>query len=397
MRFLHLLGPTAVELSTFILTLILPTVGAVNFTTVSSPNLDLSGLGRVALTGDFDSISLYTYQGQSENAFNTNGSQSLLTQLPNGAFTTLFTSDAYILAMCPYKLRNGSLAGIVVGGNFTRLGPSQVQGATLYDPNSNSVQPLSGLTGSVNALLCDQETGNVYVGGDFHGANSTNAVVWAGEQGWTDMPFQGFNGPVNAITKAPDGNIIFGGNFSGLGNTTTPAAKDQQVINLSSANISASPSTDTDGFSDPKNIVCKTEGQDGAGNTWLLRDNTPGFWRADLNFGFEPTKLRIRNTHQDGRGAKTFRFTAFPINGILNLTYTDHGSGRNFTCDATCPLSNDPTVKYQDFHFINVIGMNSFQIDISDWYGNGGGLDGIELFQDSMLFQASAELNYRLT
>ena len=385
MRLSNLLGPAAVELSAILFALVLSMVGALDFQAVASPNLDLSGLGRVALTGDFDSISLFTFREQTEDSFNTNGSQSLLAQLPNGAFATLFSSDAYILAMCPYILKNGTLAGIVVGGNFTSLGSSQVQGAALYDPDTNTVQNLTGLTGSVNALFCDQEMNSVYVGGDFRGANSTNAVVWVGGEGWMDMPFQGFNGPVNAITKAPDGNIIFGGNFSGLGNTTTPTAKDQQVINLFSANISASQSTSTNGFSDPRNIVCKVDGEDGVGNTWLLEDKTPGFWKASMNFGFEPTKLRIWNTHQDGRGTKTFRFTAFPINGIMNFTYADGNSDRNLTCDATCPLSDDPTVKYQDFHFVNVIGMNSFQVDISDWYGNGGGLDGIELFQDSML------------
>ena len=101
-----------------------------------------------------------------------------------------------------------------------------------------------------------------------------------------------------------------------------------------------------------------------------------------MGFGYEPTKLRIWNTHQDGRGTKTFRFTAMPIDGIMNFTYTDPATGQLASCDARCPLPANSTEGYLDFHFVNVIGMSGFQIDISDWYGNGGGLDGIELFQD---------------
>lgn len=355
---------------------------AASFTPVPPPGLNLGDLGRVALAGDFDAISLYTYQEQNENPVTTNGSQSLLSQMSNGGFATLVSADASIVAMCPFVLKDGTLAGVVIGGNFTSLGGIEAQGIALFDPSAGKITPLPGLTGQVAAVLCDQNTSTVYVGGDFKGGNSTNAIAWVGTAGWTNLPFAGFNGPVRTIAKAPDGNVLFGGSFTGLVNTTTPTVLDQQVINLSTAKLSTRASTAANGFSDPKNVICKSDGQDGAGNTWLLQDDTPGFWRADMSFGYEPTKLRVWNTHQDGRGTRTFRFTAFPINGILNMTYTDPTTNQVIACDARCPLSNDPSVKYQDFKFVNVIGMNGFQIDISDWYGNGGGLDGIELFQD---------------
>merc|ERR1712000_436553 len=126
---------------------------------------------------------------------------------------------------------------------------------------------------------------------------------------------------------------------------------------------------------------CRTGGVDGPGNTWLLADNSLGFWKATFGFGFQPTKLRLYNTHLDGRGTKTWRYTAFPINGIMNFTYIDPATGRNESCSSECPLSSNSSVQFQDFHFVNVIGMNSFQIDISAFYGSGGGLNGIELFQ----------------
>ena len=376
-------------------TLLRPTQG-VNFTPVPAPSLNLQSLGQVALAGNFDSISLYSYQQQSEGSFGTNGTQSIIIQLPNGDFATIATADGSITAMCPFVMRDGKFAGVIAAGNFTSLNGAEAKAAAMFDSQTGQVTPLPGITGTVNVLLCDKDTNTVYVGGDFKGVNSTNAVAWVGMSGWANLPFQGFNGPVNSIKQAPNGNIIFGGSFTGLGTstTTTPDQKDQQVINISSANITSGGTTTTTGFDNATNIVCKTSGQSGAGNTWLLADQTPGFWRADMNFGYVPSLLRIWNTHQDGRGTKTFRFTAIPINGIMNFTFTDPDTGeQGLYCDARCPLTANTSVPYQDFHFENPVGMSAFRIDISDWYGTGGGLNGIELFQNDTYAYAVNSLN----
>ncbi|KAK0118768.1 hypothetical protein ONS96_011853 [Cadophora gregata f. sp. sojae] len=367
----------------------------ITFTPIPSANLDFKKLGRVGLAGDFNGISLYQFKGQNENGFNTNGSQSVLSRFPNGGFADLAAADAGIQAMCTFMLETGVMAGVVVGGNFTSLGGMESQGAALFNPNTSVITPLTGLSGQVSALLCDQESSTVYVGGSFKGANSTNAIAWVGTAGWTNLPFAGFNGPVTSISKASNGNIIFGGSFTALGNanSTGPSLPDQQIINISGANLTSGSSTTTAGLSDPANIVCKTSGVDGPGNTWLLADNSPGFWKATFGFGFQPTKLRLYNTRLDGRGTKTWRYTAFPINGIMNFTYIDPTSGRNASCSSECPLSSNSSVPFQDFHFVNVIGMNSFQIDISAFYGSGGGLNGIELFQDDIFAYAINTFN----
>lgn len=354
----------------------------VSFHPVPPPDLDLSRLGQVVLTGDFDAISLYTYSEQTQNGFSTNGTQSLIVQLPDGTFLPSATTDASIKALCPFVMKDGTLSGVIVGGNFTSFGGTEAQGIALFDPNTSKPTPLPGLSGHVSAILCDQVTNTVYVGGDFTGANSTNAIAWVGNSGWANLPFAGFNGPVNSIAKAANGNVIFGGSFNGLGNTTTSMKKNQQVINLSTATITSGSSTSLTGFGEPGTIACKSDGQDGAENTWLIEDSSPGVWRADMAFGYEPSMLRIWNTHQDGRGTRTFRFTASPSNGIMNLTYTDPSTQKEVACSAECPLSHDPNIKFQDFHFVNIVGMNGFQIDVLGWYGKGGGLDGIELFQN---------------
>ena len=389
MRIPSLLGLTA-ELSCLIhlsplLTHLLPIAHALDLTPVPQTELDLTELGRAALTGNFDAISLYTYQQQNADAFSTNGTQSVIAHLPNGDFANVANADGYIKTMCPFVMQDGTLAGIILGGNFTSLGGVEAQGVALYDPNSSKVTPLTGLTGTANALLCDQESSTVYVGGQFKGAASTNAIIWVGDSGWANLPFEGFNGPVNSIIKSSNGTIIFGGTFTSLGNKTAPMKRDQQVINIATANLTSDGTSTTEGFNDESNIVCNTGDQDGAGNTWLLQDNAPGFWRADMNFGYEPSLLRIWNTHYQGRGTKTFRFTAIPLNGIMNFTFTDPETGEEALCDARCPLSSDPSIPYEDFRFINTVGMSAFRIDISEWYGQGGGLSGVALFQNGAL------------
>jgi hypothetical protein len=344
------------------------------------------------LAGDFTGISLYQFEEQHETPFSTNGSEALLARMPNGAFAPIVKTDATIRTMCSF-IKNGAMAGVVMGGNFTSLGNMQSTAIALFNPNTSQITPLSGLSGEVNSILCDPDSSTVYVGGSFVGANSTNAIAWVGTQGWTNLPFAGFNGPVTSITKASNGHVIFGGSFTGLGNASTPSKPDGQIINLSSGTITSGSSSGIQGFSDPKNILCKTGGADSAGNTWLLRDQSPGFWQASFGFGFRPTKLRLWNTHQDGRGTKTWRFTALPINGIMNFTYIDPSTGRNASCTSECPLSNDKSVQFQDFHFVNVIGMNEFRIDISDWYGSGGGLDGVELFENDIFAYAINDFN----
>ncbi|KAH6898392.1 cortical protein marker for cell polarity-domain-containing protein [Thelonectria olida] len=359
---------------------------AISFTPVESANLDFSKLGRIGVVGDFSGISLYEYEGQTERTRSTNGSESLLSQLPNGALGSLVSSDASIKALCAFELKNGEMQGVVIGGNFTSLNGTQSKAIALFNPNTTEITPLDGIEGEVNAVLCDQERDTVYVGGNFKGANSTNAIAWVGNEGWTNLPFAGFNGPVNAITKASNGHIIFGGTFTGLGNTSTPSTPNAQIINLSKANITAQSSSSKSGSSDPENIICSN-----GANSWLLKDDTAGYWDADFGFGFKPTKLRLWNTQQEDRGTKTFRFTAFPINGIMNLTYTDPDTGKNKTCTSECPLQD--TAEYQDFYFVNRVGMNRFRISISDWYGNGGGLAGIELYHDDIFAYAIEDFN----
>lgn len=384
------LGP---QLATYILTapiLFAPSARA-NYTQTAAPssNLDLSSLGRVVVGGTFDSISLYAYSGQNEN-LSSNGSQSLLTRYPDGTFQSLglVDADAVIAAMCPFTTSGGTLNGVVVGGNFTSLGGVETASIALWSPEDGSVAPLPGLTGPVRAIYCDGDTSTVYVGGSFMGANSTNAIAWV--TGWTNLPFAGFNGPVDSITKNSAGNIVFAGAFTGLGNATTPNARDAQVVSLGGGNISSVGTTSDAQYSDPRNIICSSSE---SGNAWLLEDGfVRGYWQGSYGFGFNPTKLRLYNANVEGRGTKTWYFERLNDGGILNMSYVDPSSGQTEYCSQDCPLPENNSTA-QDFRFVNVVGTSAFRIWITDYYGAGGGLSGIEMFQDDMYSYAVRAFN----
>ena len=377
------------ELAAFILTL--PLLGAkgasaITLQSAPSPNLDLSQLGRVAVAGDFDSISLYQYAGQNENVYNNNGSQSLLTRYPGGGFDSLGLSDAYIESMCYFK-RNGK---VVLGGNFTSVAGTKAESVALWDPSSGGISPLTGINGKVSTVYCDNDAGVLYVGGMFTAGNSSNAMAYTKQ--WQNLPFAGFNGPVNTITKNAAGNIVFGGLFDGLGtsNGSTTTTPNTQVVNLAGGNITASGTSTTAGFDDPTNIICRT-GEDVSGDTWLLADNTGGWFQGDFSFGFIPTKLRLYNTKYQGRGTKMFYLEDMNMGGILNLNYID-ANGQNQSCENLCPLPKGNT-SAQDFYMKPTVGMSTFRLWITEWYGDGGGLSGIELFQDDIYSFAVNDYN----
>ncbi|KAL4803220.1 cortical protein marker for cell polarity-domain-containing protein [Aspergillus unguis] len=404
MRFPSLFGPATAGSSTVLqlwLLSHLSPVSALSFESVAQPELDLSRLGQVALTGNFDALTFYSYAEQSNAHPGNDDSQSILAPLPNEILTTLSTSDADIRAMCTFNEQSGEYSGIYVGGNFTSLGNVKAQGIAKYDPISNKVTALPGLTGSVSALLCDRETKSVYVGGSFQHGNNSNAAAWAIGDGWKDLSFGGFNGQVNTIIRNDDGNIIFGGSFDDIGSSSSSSSNSSsssskkmgQVINLSNATISSSTTSTRTGLNDPRNIICQTSGDGGEGETWLLADYALGYWRADMRYNFSPSKLRVYNTHFEGRGTKSFLFRRLPDNGIMNLTYTDPATGDDVSCDQYCSLSDDESEEYREFTFVNSVGMTGFMFEVRDYYGDGAGLNGIEVYTSDVFTYAINDFN----
>ena len=64
---------------------------------------------------------------------------------------------------------------------------------------------------------------------------------------------------------------------------------------------------------------------------------------------------------------------------VVTLSYVDPIKGLS-ECSNSCPLSPN-NEDYQMFTFIGRQELTGIQIDILEWYGDGGGLRGIKLFQ----------------
>lgn len=158
-------------------------------------------------------------------------------------------------------------------------------------------------------------------------------------------------------------------------------------------------------YSDPSSIVCNN------GNAsqmpWLLQDGVPGYWEASFGYPVQPSLFRIGNAHYDNRGTQIFRYIndifllnehkikvdicssiiALGSNEYFELSYTNTTTHETTTCTTNCVLSNDPTIAYQDFTVLNSISTNAIRIQIDSWYGDGGGLSSVEIFESGILFQ----------
>lgn len=80
---------------------------------------------------------------------------------------------------------------------------------------------------------------------------------------------------------------------------------------------------------------------------------------------------------------QTFTYLSDPTNPSSPLT----------TCDWECPLSDNPSIPYQDFLFEDSLNITGFQIDVDQWYGAGGGLHQVSLLSDGAYSYAVDSLN----
>ncbi|KAK6203196.1 cortical protein marker for cell polarity-domain-containing protein, partial [Scheffersomyces amazonensis] len=248
------------------------------------------------------------------------------------------------------------------------------------------------------------------------------------------------------------GSIIFGGKFNTLGlsnlllhNTTSNSSKislnetsngsiitAEQLISLRHGiftNVNGVPNQDE------SSIICPSNG-----NTFSIDPNQGGEWLVELPDemkGITPTKARLYIPPGDN-GIKLFRIYSYPNNGIMNLSYIDPSTNEITFCDAWCPLLTatdlenfanynkqnlnttnktnsifiddngslsmyyDPSTKtktlgygagFQEFAFVNDVGIDQIGVTIIDWYGSNGVLGGFELYQNAIYVYGNDTLN----
>ncbi|ANB13486.1 Rax2p [Sugiyamaella lignohabitans] len=359
--------------------------------TVSLPSLNLGDLGNIGLVGSFDGVSQYSYVGQQESAQLPQNPyfDSIIAQLDSEQFLIQAHSNGIVNSAC--LLRDS----IYFSGNFTNITQIQGQKSTsqayplgfaYINTTTGEVTHVTSTNapeGAINTLYCDQNSNTVVAGGSFTFNKTTGVAIFdVTDSQWKSPLFGGFGNEssIDSISLLSNNNMLFGGSFTSLNasdvfstkiNTTT---SQEQQVSFKLAQIDAEGTAPN---SDATSILCPSDS-----SSWALTDGRQGTWQASLPYSFSPTRLRLYNLNDPTNGVKTWRFLAFPINGIMNLTYVDPTSGEKLICDAWCPLPQHGTVDYLDFEFINVIEMDGFQLFLLDNYGSYAGLSGVELFQD---------------
>ncbi|KAK9463651.1 cortical protein marker for cell polarity-domain-containing protein [Lipomyces oligophaga] len=360
------------------------------------PDVDLKLLGKSGLIGNFRGISVYEGQSQLSSlqllSSDRGTDDSVVISTDSNLFLDQFHSDGLIKAMCLLS------SNVYMAGNFTSIGSTSALTVAVLDSSSGTISALGeGVEGSANTIYCDSDNDLVYIGGSF----SKNVAIWnASSSEWIDLPFGGLiGGPVNAIVKFNE-NLIFGGKFTGLGtssmnSSTTDSLSTntdyRQRINLSNGTVTVT-SNSAGSYDDPRSVLC-TEGLTAKESTWLAAAGEQSTFTVSTSFDFSPTRLRLRNSAVTNYSTSYFRFIALPLDGILNLSYVDPESGITHYCDAFCPLANISTADYQDFDFVNVVGMDGFSLDLLDSDENGVGLSEILLYQEDIVAYAVNTFN----
>ncbi|CAB4484018.1 hypothetical protein RhiirA5_415984 [Rhizophagus irregularis] len=386
-----------------LLTLLISCIGILQvvYVTAERPKINFNGLSQILIPGQYNGISEYSSASQKE-IFDS-ASDSFITQFPNGTFQLVGTSSSNgtINAICILPRSNDEM-DVYIGGNFNSIGGITVNNIARYDPSAKTFSPLiEGLDGPVYSLYCDTINSIVYVGGMFSAPIKTtnnidpadfvgNVAIWR-DNAWVALPFKGFNGPVYTIAyNEPNNTIYFGGQFDATGDGTFGDISNIQPINIQNSTITGGNSAVREEFGDPTVITCSAE-PDGPGTTWLMRDNIPGFWRAEFSVKVTPSMIGIKNTNVEGRGTKAFRLIATADMSVITLSYMDPIAGLT-QCSDSCPLSSD-NVEFQMFSFVSQLEIIGIQVDILEWYGLGGGFHGIQLFQSDIVVRAANDNN----
>ncbi|CAO1613791.1 unnamed protein product [Parajaminaea phylloscopi] len=384
-------------------------------TSASFPSIDFDALGAVGVAGSFSGLEVWSQAASSLNPANayTPGASTVIERSSNGTLTQINATEpgGTIQTVCGRSAPPGT---VFVGGNFTQIANVKTRSIASYDPGTRAWDAMAGgLNGTVTSLLCMDDL--LLAGGDFTGpvtmlntADSRyrgNVAAWNyTSKAWQPLDFGGLNGTVHTMAPgANSSNVRFGGQFetqfgnvgingslSGTNTSATSLSDKWAPVSLGMSLFEGGPASRDASFAEAPQILCP-KGPDGAGNTYLFRDNTAGALRVSLYQKVHGRAFRLGNTFHQGRGTQNFSITSLPDNKVLELLYLDPETKKNVTCTTNCQLYHSAQVPYQDFLVTNATAndapggikeMSGFIFSASTWYGAGAGLHILELLSD---------------
>ncbi|KAG2184143.1 hypothetical protein INT44_009158 [Umbelopsis vinacea] len=267
------------------------------------PGLDLSAFQQLGIVGDFAGLSRFSNPQQFES-LDVN-SATILSKSNNDTFESIISTPGTLNAACKLPQGGNSNAyDVYFAGSFTTINNTVTNNIAKMDTQTGNIVSLqSGLNGPVYALYCDPSSSTVYVGGAFN----TSVMMWRSGT-WTPMPWKALDGPVYTIAPNPVTNtIFFAGQFQSTMDGVYGNSTVSQPVPLNSPSSVGSGNTASNPTkNDPTSIICPTSTSNLHNHTWLLEDDTPGYWEANFGETVIPQTFRLANTFYDGRGTDKF-------------------------------------------------------------------------------------------
>lgn len=291
----------------------------------STPQIDYTALGTVALLGQFDGLSFYNNSAVTlSSSSNNTKSSTLVSQNGDGEIIILGSTDygGSLLSLC--LLEDGS---IITSGNFTSLGGQAVRNIARYFPGNDTFSSLPGLSlsGQVNTLDCSTST--LFLGGELApaGAPSNNLLAYSlASRSLIQLANLALlDAPVLALASTPSSLYVggtFAHSFTSSSNGSSNSTRSPTLIpslgsslsplSLAGAALVGSPANSNPiyaAFSAAKNILCPVGADGSSESTWFLQDGTLGSLIIRDFKTLRTGGIRLGNTGIGGRGVSNFR------------------------------------------------------------------------------------------
>lgn len=288
--------------------------------------VDFERMGSVGLAGVFAGLGLF----QNSSVSFDPTSSTLLSRSSDGFLTRVASTNSggRILAGCALG------DTFYLAGSFSSINGVPATNIASYTSTSGSFASLGSKSpnGQINALFCDSNQKQIWVGGSFSSPGGSIAIYNPKNSSWSSPPFGGVFGlqaKVTSITtNSSDASLFFAGSFStsfGDGNLNgtnnpnvpfsvgaSPFSSALVPIPLGNAQVDGSPSSTATGFNDISTILCPA-GPDGSGNSWFASDNSTPLITIRTFSVFSASGVRLGNTFQADHGTTAFTYAFHPV------------------------------------------------------------------------------------
>jgi hypothetical protein len=287
------------------------------------PQVDFERMGSVGLAGAFAGLDLF----QNSSVSFDSTTSTLLSR----------SSDGFLTRVASTNSGGSILAGCALGdtfflaGSFNSINGVPATNVASYTLSSASFASLGSNSpnGQINALFCDSNQKQLWVGGSFSSPGGSIAIYDPNTKSWSSPPFGGISGlqaKVTSITtNSSDLSLFFAGSFftsfgngdailNGTNNPNVPFSVGASPfssalvpIPLENAQVDGSPSSTVAGFNNISNILCPA-GPDGSGNSWFASDNSTPLITIRTFSAFSAYGIRLGNTFQADHGTTAFTY-----------------------------------------------------------------------------------------